>query len=66
MRKSFRYPIGPAERLGNLSFPNPEPLTVIDRHRAYVQSSRVIAIDLRNQSTAAAGFNRLWTCPMFE
>jgi hypothetical protein len=37
MRKSFPYPIGPAKDLRNLPFPNPEPLTVIDRRRAYVQ-----------------------------
>ena len=37
MRKSSRYPIGPAKGLCNLPFPNPEPLTVIDRHRAYLQ-----------------------------
>jgi hypothetical protein len=37
MRKSPRYPIGPAKGLCNLPFLNPERHTVIDRHRAYPQ-----------------------------
>jgi hypothetical protein len=37
MRKSSRYPIGPAKGLCNLPFQNPERPTVIDRHRAYLQ-----------------------------
>ena len=37
MRKSSRYPIGPAKHLGNLPFQNPERATVIDLHRAYLQ-----------------------------
>ena len=37
MRKSSRYPIGPAERLRNLPFPNPEPPAFIDRVRLCLQ-----------------------------